>query len=241
MKREIHKWYSNALYKDMEIAVYGHHGYALLMFPTAAADFLEYERFQLIDSIAHHIDAGKIKVFSINTVNNESLLNYSMESSHRSIRHGQFNNYVLSEVVSFIHSQCNGLVPVVTTGASVGAYHAANIFLRRPDIFSGMIAMSGVYDIKYYTKSYYDDHCYYNSPIDFMPNLNDEQTLNQMRKSSIVIATGQGSFEDPAKSKQLSEILYSKGIPHWFDLWGHDMPHDWPTWRKMLPYFIEKI
>jgi esterase/lipase superfamily enzyme len=48
MQREIHQWYSPRLNKDMEIAVYGHYGFALLMFPTAAADYLEYERFQLL-------------------------------------------------------------------------------------------------------------------------------------------------------------------------------------------------
>jgi esterase/lipase superfamily enzyme len=53
----------------MEIAVYGHYGFALLMFPTAAADYLEYERFYVIDSLAPFVDAGKIKVFSINSIN----------------------------------------------------------------------------------------------------------------------------------------------------------------------------
>ena len=50
MQREIYKWRSPNLNKDMEIVIYGHYGYALLMFPTAEADYLEYERFKLIDS-----------------------------------------------------------------------------------------------------------------------------------------------------------------------------------------------
>ena len=62
MKREIHKWYSPSLNKDMEIVVYGHYGTPLLMFPTAGADFLEYERFQMVDSIAWFINEGKFKV-----------------------------------------------------------------------------------------------------------------------------------------------------------------------------------
>ncbi|RJP58695.1 MAG: alpha/beta hydrolase-fold protein [Melioribacteraceae bacterium] len=241
MHREIHKWYSRSLYKEMEIAVYGHYGYTLLLFPTAAADFLEYERFHLIDSIAQHINTGKIKVVCVNTVNNECLLNNKIESGHRSIRHGQFNNYIISEVIPFIQTHANGLVPIVTAGASVGAYHAANFFFRRPDIFSGVIAMSGVYDIKYYIRDYYDDHCYYNSPVDFLPKISNHTMLEQMRKSTIVIASGQGAYEDPESSKQLSNILNAKSIPHWLDLWGTDMRHDWPTWRVMLPYFIDKI
>lgn len=241
MNREVHGWHSPALNKHMNVVVYGHYGPALLLFPTAAADYLEYERFQLIDSIAHHINDGKIKVFSIDSVNNETLLNNEIEPGHRSIRHGQFNHYVLSEVVPFIHNHCNGLVPITTSGASVGAYHAANMFFRRPDIFTGVIAMSGIYTIKYYIRDYFDDHCYYNSPVEFLPNLHDGNQLDHIRRGKIIIASGQGPYEDPGASVQLSNILNLKNVKHWLDLWGHDIRHDWPTWRKMLPYFIDKV
>ena len=40
MHREIHHWYSPNLNKNMEIAMYGHYGFALLLLPTAAADYL---------------------------------------------------------------------------------------------------------------------------------------------------------------------------------------------------------
>lgn len=241
MKREIHKWWSPNLNKDMEIAVYGHFGYALLMFPTAAADYLEYERFQLIDAIAPHINDGKIKAFSINSINNESWLNRNMDPSHKAIRHQQFNQYVTEEVVPFIKHHCSDTVPIVTTGASLGALHAANSFFRRGDVFAGTIAMSGNYDLKYYTDGFYDDNCYFNSPVDYLPKWNDENILNMLRHKSIIIASGQGSYEDPDASRRLSDILNSKGIEHWLDLWGYDMPHDWPTWRKMLPYFLGNL
>ncbi len=242
MHREIHRWHSTALNKQMEIAVYGHYGAALLMFPTAAADYLEYERFNLIDSISHWINSGKFKVFSINSINSEAWLNNSMYPPHKSIRHGQYNNYVTSEVVPFIFDHCQGKVPIITTGASLGAYHAANTFFRRPDIFRGTIAMSGVYDLKAYSKGYYDDHIYFNSPVDYLPNSADEKYLDLIRDNKgIIIASGQGDYEDPDASRRLSDILNSKGIRHWLDLWGYDMGHDWPTWRKMLPYFLEKF
>ncbi|MGH1363496.1 MAG: esterase family protein [Calditrichia bacterium] len=242
MHREIHKWWSPNLHKDMEIVVYGHYGNALLMFPTAAADFLEYERFQLIDAIGHFIDSGKMKAFSINSINNESWLNNNMHPYDKAVRHQQYNNYITQEVVPFIHTHCQSEVPIVTTGASLGALHCANNFFRRPDLFAGTIAMSGSYDLKSYSKGYFDENVYFNSPVDYLSNWNDEHMLNQMRNNKrIIIATGQGNYEAPERSVQLSEVLHGKGIPHWLDLWGHDMGHDWPTWRSMLPYFLEKI
>ncbi len=237
--RQIHRWWSPRLHKDMEVAVYGHYGFALLMFPTAGADYLEYERFGLIDRLYPFIAEGKMKVFSINSINNESWLNNSMNPRHKSIRHQQYNNYVTEEVVPFIHSHCQGLVPVFTTGASLGAFHALNNFFRRPDIFAGTIAMSGDYDLKSYTSGYYDDDVYFNSPADYLPNLSDEDTLNRLRTNKrIIIATGQGDFENPDASRYLSGVLSAKGIPHELDVWGHDIHHDWPTWLQMLPYFI---
>lgn len=241
MRREIHKWWSPNLNKEMEIVVYGHYGYALLMFPTAAADYLEYERFQLIDSIAPFINDGKLKAFSVNSINSESWLNSNMHPSHKAIRHQQYNQYITEEVTPFIRQLGSSSVRIVTTGASLGALHAANIFLRNPYVFAGTIAMSGNYDLKSYTDGYYDDNCYFNSPVDYLPHWNDENILNMLRHKSIIIASGQGSYEDPDASRKLSDILNAKGIQHWLDLWGHDMPHDWPTWRDMLPYFLGSI
>lgn len=240
MKREIHRWWSPRLQKDMDVVVYGHWGFSLLLFPTAAADFLEYERFQLIDAMRPLIEEGKVKIFSINSINNESWLHSSMMPHHKALRHMTFNYYVTDEVLPFIRDNCKGNVDIVTAGASFGALHAANIFFRRPDLFKGTIAMSGVYDLKAYTKGYYDENVYFNSPEDYIKNLSDHALLEAMRlNKKIIIATGQGAYEDPQSSIRFSQLLWSKGIPNDLEVWGHDITHDWPTWRKMLPYFVK--
>lgn len=240
MRREISKWYSPNLNKEMDIVAYGDYGFAVLLFPTAAADFLEYERFLLIDHIKPYIENGKCKVYSINSINSESWLNDNMHPRDKAIRHQQFNEYVVNEVVPFIYKDCNGKVDIYTSGASLGALHSANTFFRRPDIFNGTIAMSGSYDLQDYSKGYFDETCYFNSPVAYLSNLNDENILNDMRKSGhIHILTGQGNYENPEASVTLSEILNRKEVPNDLELWGHDVPHDWPTWRKMLPYILE--
>ena len=239
MVREIHQWFSPALQKEMPIAVYGHYGFALLMIPTAAADFLEYERFELIHHLAPMIDAGKIKVFSVNSINTESWMNKGMEGAHKAIRQNQFNEYIFNEVAPFIQTHTSPETPIVTTGASFGALHAMNVFLKRPDLFKGVIAMSGVYDLMEYTDGYYDEQVYFNSPIHYMPNLTDHETLEKIRSGKMVIASGSGSHEDPEANRRFSGVLHSKSIPHDLEIWADDIHHDWPTWRKMLPYFID--
>ncbi|GJM35317.1 MAG: esterase [Saprospiraceae bacterium] len=239
MKREIHSWHSPRLNKNMEIAVYGHYGFALLLIPTAAADFLEYERFHLLNSIKEPINAGKVKVFSINSINSESWMNSRMHPRDKSIRHQQFNEYVFEEVIPFIKTQTSDETDIISCGASLGALHAANLFFRRPDLFSGVIAMSGDYNLSSYTKGYHDQDVYFNSPEQYLSNLNDDRLLNSMRSSNhIHILSGSGPYENPDASRRLSGILNSKSIAHELDIWGYDMDHDWPTWRAMLPHYI---
>lgn len=224
----------------MPVAVYGDYGFALLLIPTAAADYLEYERFGLIDAIAPYVQAGKVKVFSINSINNESWMNKPMWGEHKSHRHNQFNEYVVKEVIPFIKAQTSPETPVITCGASFGALHSMNLFLKHPDVIHGVIAMSGVYNLHEYTDGYHDEQVYFNSPMDYLPGLTDPWYLDHIRKSShIHIVCGSGSYEDPQASRDLAAVLYSKGITYELDVWGTDMTHDWPTWRAMLPYYLE--
>jgi len=187
MKRQITNWFSPALQQDMPIAVYGDYGFALLLVPTAGADYLEYERFQLIDHLKPYINGGKVKVFSINSINKESWLNKDMLGEHKAHRHNQYNEYIYNEVIPFIKNNTSWDTPIIIAGASLGALHSMNLFLKRPDLINGVIAMSGVYDLTEYAGGYFDEQVYYNSPMHYMPNLTDHGILEQIRKVSTSI------------------------------------------------------
>jgi esterase/lipase superfamily enzyme len=240
MLREITSWYSERLQKDMPVAVYGSYGFALLMVPTAAADYLEYERFQLIASLEPFINSGKVKIFSVNSINNESWLNNGMDPGDKVRRHQQFNSYIYEEVVPFIKTNTSYETPIIICGASFGALHSMNLFLKRPDLINGVIAMSGVYDLTEYTKGFYNEDVYFNSPQHYMPNLTDHALLEEIRKSShIHIFSGSGAYEDPNASRSFAGILYSKGINYELDIWGSEWKHDWETWRALLPHYLQ--
>ena len=72
----------------------------------------------------------------------------------------------------------------------------------------------------------------------YLPNLSGRQLHLLQTACKIHILTGQGAYEAPQASRRLSDLLFSKEIPHFLDLWGQDVNHDWPWWRKMLPYAI---
>lgn len=243
MRRDTTSWYSHNLNMDMPLVAYGHAGYPLLMFPTAAADYLEYERFYLIDAIKDLIEAGKIRAYSINSVNKYSLLNSESHPAWKVEMLARYDRYITDEVLPLIRNECGDDARPLTTGASLGAFLAANTYFKHSDEFRGTIALSGSYDIyNYLDKGFYDDNVYFNNPAMYLKNLNDDYHLPRLREAdSIVIVSGQGSYEAPDRSRELSDILNSKGIPHLLELWGHDVNHDWPWWRKMLPYYLGRF
>ena len=240
MHRSITSWFSPSLRKDMPIVTYGTYGFSLLLVPTAGADFLEYERFQLINELAPFINGGKCKVFSVDSINKESWMNNDMLGEHKAIRHNEYNQYIYNEVIQFIKNSTSWNTPIYICGASLGALHSMNLFLKRPDLLNGVIAMSGVYDLTEYTKGFFDEQVYYNSPIHYMPNLTDHYILEQIRSSGrIHILSGEGDYEAPEAGRAFAGVLYNKGINYELSIWGHEWKHDWPTWRAMLPKWLD--
>ena len=244
MNIEYHKWWSPNLQQDLELKVYGHFGKPVLVFPAQGGRFYEYEDFQMIHSISSFIEAGIIKVFTVDSIDLQSWANWSAPPDARAYRHEEYDRYIIHEVAPFVRNHCqNSSQKLLVTGCSMGAYHAVNFFFRHPDIFDTVIALSGLFQLSMFVGDYTDDLIYYNSPLYYLPNLDDPWYLDQYRQSTIIVAVGQGAWEDPmlADAYALKKILETKQIPHWVDVWGHDVNHDWPWWRKMMPYFLGKL
>ncbi|HVS00459.1 MAG TPA: alpha/beta hydrolase-fold protein [Thermoanaerobaculia bacterium] len=241
--RHIEDWQSPTLGQRMPIVSYGHWGHPLLLFPTAAADFLENERFGLIGSVRQQIDAGRVRVFSINSINNQAWMDRGLPVQEQARRQALYARYVEEEVAPYIRNVCQTQdIRIATAGASFGAFHAANTLLRRPDLFDATIAMSGFYDLAPdYLHGYSGDDAYFNNPAWYLASL-EGPNLHLLRTACrIHILTGQGDYEAPHASHQFSDILHRKEIPHRLDVWGHDVSHDWPWWRKMLPYAVDEM
>lgn len=239
MEREIHQLWSSNLTKNMDLAVYGHFGLAVLLFPTNSDDCLENEENGLIKSIEPFIKSGKCKVFSVSNVGDESWSNPDLSPEEKSLRQLEYDYYITDELVPIIFRSCGGPVPIITCGASTGAFHAANNYFRRPDLFLGVIAMSGTYNLEKYSGTLFDDNCYFNSPIHFLPGLHDDYWLSFLKnKHHVYIASGSGQGENPADSLHIKEILDGKQIPNHVDIWGPEFAHEWRTWREMIKYYV---
>jgi len=225
----------------MGVVVFGHWGPPLLAFPTSHGDEWELRRNGLIDAIGDFIDAGRVKVFTVGSNNDESFLDKAAHPLHRSWRQRMFDEYIRDEVLPFIATNCQTAgIPVATTGASLGAYHALNTLLHHPHTVKRCYALSGIYDLRRFMNGAYDDNFYFQNPIDYMANLEDRGYLDQLATCEIRLATGSGPYEESSYSYAMSGVLARKGIRHHLDDWGPRGGHDWPYWKEQLRGYISK-
>lgn len=219
----------------MNVKIYGERGVPFLIFPTQDAMSDNFENFGMIDTLASFIGGGKIKLFCVDTIDKESWSNVYGDKVWRAERQEAYYRYIVEEVVPFIGA------PSVAAGCSLGALHAAIVFLRRPELFAGMLALSGVYDAKYFFDGWSNPVLYENSPTDFLANMPPNHPYIELYNArKIIFCIGQGRWETEGlrTTAILRDIFAAKKISAWTDFWGYDVDHDWPWWKKQIVYFL---
>jgi esterase/lipase superfamily enzyme len=236
MNREYHKWYSSRLGRDMELLVFGHDGLPVVVFPTSQGRFFEFEDRGMVGAIADEIDAGCVQLFCVDSVDSESWYNRNVGPRWRIARHVQYEEYVLNEVLPLVR-QKNQNPLLASVGCSFGGFHAANIALRHPDIFTGFLSMGGAFDLSSFLGGYHDEDVYFNQPTQYVPNISDGWYLDRYRRNSYVLATG---VHDQCwnANERLAGMMRSRGIPVRLDVWGDNTGHDWPWWHQMVRTYL---
>lgn len=236
------RWYSQRLHRDVTTVRWGTYGQPVLLFPTAGGDAEEVERFWMMKVLAPLLDAGKIKVYSCDSVAGRAMIEQEGSPHHRQWILNQFHQFVKHEVVPAIRADCKSPdAEVISAGASIGAFHAVAMVCRFPDLFKSALAMSGTFDLRrFYKADHFGQEFFVSSPLHFVPTLSGAH-LEQLRKRFILIPSGEGRAEDISESWNLARVLGSKGIPNRVDSWGKETPHDWVTWREMMPKYLPEL
>jgi esterase/lipase superfamily enzyme len=236
MKRAYHRWFSPTLQRDMELLVFGETGARVLAFPTSMGRYHEWEDRCLVRSLGDRIGAGRIQLYSLDSIDTESWYARDRTPAERAQRHDAYDRYVRDEVLPFAREQ-NPNPFVIVTGAGFGGYHAINFALRHPEACGRLLAMSALCDIKTFTDGYYDETVYFHNPLDFLVGEHDPARLDAIRKLDIILAVGR---EDSlrAGNEALSRLLWRKNIWHALRIWN-GFAHDWPDWAHMLHLYVE--
>jgi esterase/lipase superfamily enzyme len=236
MIREYHKRYSTRLGREMELLVFGAAGLPVLVFPTSCGRFFDFEDRGMVAALSDKIDAGRLQLFCADSVDAESWYNRRAAPRWRITRQIQYENYLLQEALPLIRRK-NSDPRLLSLGCSFGGYHAVNIALRHPEIFSGFVSLSGVFDMVGFLGNYYDQDCYFNLPTHYLPRLTDPWYLDRFRRNNYVLATGRDD-QCLGQSQELDRIMNEKEIPHGFHVWEDRNSHDWPTWQRMVREYL---
>jgi esterase/lipase superfamily enzyme len=227
------------------VRAYGHWGRPLLAFPSEQGHCRQYEDFGMIDAISGLIDAGRVKVYCVDSYDAASWHDRSAPLEERARRHEVYERWIVESVVPFVVGDCAGAAEIVVTGPSFGAYHAANFALKRADLFPLAICHSGVYDVSAVGWGERGDAVYFNNPVDYVTHMNGDH-LDWLRgRVRLVLTVGRGMWEDTTgaldSTHRFATLLGEKRIPHELDVWGHEWPHDWPSWRAQLAHQLPRF
>jgi esterase/lipase superfamily enzyme len=225
------------------VLCYGHWGRPVIAFPSERGEPWDWEDRGLVDELGPLFAAGRLKLYCISSYDAQSWQSgVDLEEAAR--RHGFYEWWVTERVVPFVHDDAK-THEILVAGASFGAYHAANFCLKRGDLFPLAICMSGVYDVTVAGGGHRGDAVYFNNPMDYVQHLHGGHLDWLRSRVNIVLVCGQGQWEDTTgaleSTKRFGWLLGEKGIRHEVDLWGHDVPHDWPSWRRQIAHHLPRF
>ncbi len=262
-----YKEWSAALGRDVEFKVYGSAGVPVLAFPCQDGRFYDWENNGMPDAAANLINNGKIQLFCAEGL--EAAAPQQSASPRRNAElQEKYFNYITGELAPRIlelnkpatatkapadkakpkaaakraEKEPEPAARIWCVGADLGAYQAVNCRLRRPALFAGAIALSGLYDPAARIGGPEDDLALRNSPLAFLAcGLADRDALSN-GEPMILCAGGDDSETQARKSTQaLDNALQSAGVTAHTEIWGQDVGHNWYWWGREWGLFSERI
>ena len=226
------------------VLAYGHYGRPVVAFPSENGEVNDWEDRGMVGALAGLIDGGRMKLYCVPSYDSESWTRRDLPLEERARRHGHYEWWVLSRLVPFVQADSH-THELIGAGCSFGAYHAVNFGLKRADLFPLAIGMSGVYDVSVQGGGERGNAVYFNNPMDYVSHLHGDHLDWLRSRSSVLLVCGQGQWEDTTgaleSTKRFAGLLGEKGLNVELDLWGFDVPHDWPSWRNQIAHHLPRF
>ena len=240
MKRSVYKLQSKSLGQEASLIVYGEGGYPVVAFQTQDQKASELEGEGMVDALAEFIDGKQIQLFSVDNFDEQSWSLLSGDNEARAARQEAYFRFVTDELIPRVHELNASNLRPIAFGCSMGAVHAAIALFRRPDLFQGCMALSGIYHSGYFFGDWMNSTLYDNDVLAFLPNMPlDHPYVDLYRNRSLLFCCGQGEDAQFAEDeRRMDAELNRLGVDHWCDYWGADVTHDWYWWKKQMAYFL---
>jgi len=246
MSRAGAELWSDAIGAAGTVIRYGHWGRPVLAFPAERGRAGDFESNGLVGAVGDLLEAGRVKLYCVDSYDAASWSDLGIPLEERARQHGRYESWIHDQVVPWIYADCGSELEIMTLGCSLGAYHAANFALKRADVFPLALCLSGNYDpASFDAWGERGNEAYFNNPVDYVAHLHGDHLDWLRSRVRLLLVCGQGQWEDTTGSlqstRQFAALLADKGIPHELDVWGTDVPHDWPSWRAQLAHHLPRF
>lgn len=230
----------------LTVACYGHWGRPVLVFPSEAGRAWDFEDNGMVDAVADLVEAGRVKLYCVDSLDAYTWSDTTAPINERARRHTLYTSWLVDAAVPYIHDD-SGDAELMALGCSLGAYHAVHFALQRADLVPMAIGFSGNYDVT--TWNPWGDHgdaTYFENPAAYVHHFHGEHLTWLRHRLSLLLVCGQGEWETHPtgalpSTQAMAGLLKHKGIRCELDLWGHDVSHDWPWWRRQLAHHLPRF
>ena len=196
MRRDVVELWSPELGWSPRVIAYGSYGRPVLVFPSSEGRAEDYENNGMVDALRPLIDAGRLKLYCLDSWDSGSWYRHDLPLEDRARLHEAYERWVVEGAVPFVDADCGGRQEMVVTGCSFGAYHAANVALRRADLFPLALCLSGVYDLRVMGWGATGTSFHLNNPV-WSVGAAEGEHLDWLRsRLSLLLVCGQGQWED---------------------------------------------
>ncbi|MGO5211359.1 alpha/beta hydrolase-fold protein [Parafannyhessea sp. LCP21S3_E6] len=232
---------SNDLSRAIEVEVYGDAGQPVIVLPEGDSSFASWSEGGMIDALAPLVDSGMMRLVCTDSVDLMGWYSRYAVPEYRLSNIKNFFKFVEKDLLPFVASTCGDDRPPVLAGAGMGALNACVLMLSRPQLFGGLLALSGTYDARRFVVGELPEGWEDVSPVDMVPALPQRgKAVRLLSGLPLAFVCGQDASEDGIDTQRaLEQAFEDRGIDATFEYWGYDVRHDWEWWRKeaaeMLP------
>ena len=232
---------STDLLREMDVVSYGDAGPAVIAFPEGNSSFASWQDGGMVDALAPMIDAGKLRLFCPDSTDLMGWYSRYAVPEYRLANIEGFFKFVKNDLLPLVNKACGSEQRPVLVGAGMGALNACLLMLRDPELFGGLLALSGTYDARRFVVGDLPEGWEEVSPVDIVEALPQNGKARRVLKGlPIAFVCGQDASEDGIDTQRaLQKAFEDRDIEATFEYWGYDVSHSWEWWQRevteMLP------
>ena len=182
-----------------------------------------------------------MKIYSCDSVAGRAMATATGTPEYRMWLLNQFHQAVRHEVVPAIQADLGGVRPADRHRRCVDrCLQRGRAAVPVPRHLRGRDRDEWHLPLQRFLEGRWSEDLFFASPLDFLPGL-DGDHLELLQQRRVILASGEGAHEDIGESWAVADVLGKKGVPNRVDSWGPETIHDWPTWWKMLPQYLDEI